>query len=583
MKRFLLTMCAILTACGALALDVNTSTKTLNLTTMSDEWNDFRFKWNGYDSQSVIFTVVTNSGATQYYTMTGLTATFRADKQVSGGTNITYISNGASDCTISGSNVSFTVAYTNVPPNGTYKAELILIDSGNGQYRTLGRGTILVRESLYANDGSDFTFPSLTSTLGDLADVNISGEAQGDVLYYGGTMWTNLPAGTSGKFLMTQGASANPTWSSVVAGAADMVTNVVGDSEFMVTGAGGHVVTGAIASTITRDTELTTATGACAIAWAAADTSATANCITGAVGTGICVATVGNRIVTNAVTEADTLATVLGRGADADNKAISNIGGSLSFRDTGAGLDVLYLLQAYNTDSLLMQLSGDSSSLLFGGSGGAYFPGQVILTGQGIVKIYQAANLCASFTNGNVIVPGTISEGGSLLSAKYYGIANPSNYLAGAAVTNIVTGYSYVTESVTNGLESSAHASVTYSPKTIVMPWAACVTILPTNEPPWQTVGLGPFGCDVFVTGCVGQTWCSGSTALVYAAECAAATPPNTAWTTNMTLIADNDSESDATAYTLDAGNKLWVFCGAENGASNVNICILGTNLVVQP
>lgn len=40
--------------------------------------------------------------------------------------------------------------------------------------------------------------------------------AQGDVLYYTGSAWSNLAAGTSGYYLKTQGALANPTWANVV-------------------------------------------------------------------------------------------------------------------------------------------------------------------------------------------------------------------------------------------------------------------------------------------------------------------------------------------------------------------------------
>lgn len=36
--------------------------------------------------------------------------------------------------------------------------------------------------------------------------------AQGDILYHNGTDWTRLPAGTSGQFLQTLGAGANPQW-----------------------------------------------------------------------------------------------------------------------------------------------------------------------------------------------------------------------------------------------------------------------------------------------------------------------------------------------------------------------------------
>lgn len=42
--------------------------------------------------------------------------------------------------------------------------------------------------------------------------TNTGSPSQGDILYYTGSAWTDLPAGTSGNFLKTQGASANPIW-----------------------------------------------------------------------------------------------------------------------------------------------------------------------------------------------------------------------------------------------------------------------------------------------------------------------------------------------------------------------------------
>ena len=41
-------------------------------------------------------------------------------------------------------------------------------------------------------------------------------EAQGDVLYYTGSQWQRLPAGTSGYVLQTKGASANPVWAAAI-------------------------------------------------------------------------------------------------------------------------------------------------------------------------------------------------------------------------------------------------------------------------------------------------------------------------------------------------------------------------------
>ena len=46
-------------------------------------------------------------------------------------------------------------------------------------------------------------------------DLNITSQAQGDILYFNGTNWVRLAAGTSGQYLKTQGAAANPTWASV--------------------------------------------------------------------------------------------------------------------------------------------------------------------------------------------------------------------------------------------------------------------------------------------------------------------------------------------------------------------------------
>lgn len=48
--------------------------------------------------------------------------------------------------------------------------------------------------------------------------TSIAGLAQGDVLYYNGTSWVRLGAGTSGQYLKTNGSGANPAWSTVQAG-----------------------------------------------------------------------------------------------------------------------------------------------------------------------------------------------------------------------------------------------------------------------------------------------------------------------------------------------------------------------------
>jgi hypothetical protein len=45
-----------------------------------------------------------------------------------------------------------------------------------------------------------------------VVDLTITGEQQGSVLYYSGTNWVQLPPGTDGYVLTTNGAGANPEW-----------------------------------------------------------------------------------------------------------------------------------------------------------------------------------------------------------------------------------------------------------------------------------------------------------------------------------------------------------------------------------
>jgi hypothetical protein len=54
-------------------------------------------------------------------------------------------------------------------------------------------------------------------TLSDVLDF-VGSAAQGDILYRGAATWTRLGAGTSGQFLKTLGAAANPAWADAVIG-----------------------------------------------------------------------------------------------------------------------------------------------------------------------------------------------------------------------------------------------------------------------------------------------------------------------------------------------------------------------------
>jgi len=401
------------------AFATNLSTKVVALDALTDDFTDFRFRWTGYDSQDVKFTVETTSGTG--YVMTGYTATFKATKRASGATNVVYISKGTSDCTISLSNVTFTVAYSNVPPNGTYNAELLLIDSANGLYRTLARGTIFVRESLYASDGSDFPYPSLTASFADLTDVSLSGVAQGDVLYRGATMWNNLAAGTSGYVLTTAGAGANPSWTAKTSDST--YTNYLeGDTEIVVTGAarsGSNVLS--IGSTIARDTEVNStvqsATGTlyttAAAAWTAADTAA----ITAL--SNACVTlwqaddlTVSNACIAYTVSEAQALSNVVAVLSEANTFTESQLIKSQYARGWTA--------QKVSADGLTTY--GQSQIYWYGAN---YYPAWTAGWLDGAT--YKAASIYWApyhwTVESNLVVEGSISQGGATLDSTYLQLA----------------------------------------------------------------------------------------------------------------------------------------------------------------
>lgn len=57
---------------------------------------------------------------------------------------------------------------------------------------------------------------AITTTIADNSvdgtDIALGSDAQGDIMYYNGTDWARLGAGTSGQVLKTQGTGANPVW-----------------------------------------------------------------------------------------------------------------------------------------------------------------------------------------------------------------------------------------------------------------------------------------------------------------------------------------------------------------------------------
>ena len=67
-------------------------------------------------------------------------------------------------------------------------------------------------QALLFGTGSAFTLNHVMRTDGAVELTGTSGLAQGDVIYYDGTKFVKLAAGTNGQLLRTNGTGANPSW-----------------------------------------------------------------------------------------------------------------------------------------------------------------------------------------------------------------------------------------------------------------------------------------------------------------------------------------------------------------------------------
>lgn len=179
-------------------------------------------------------TMVQESSLDLYWTFTNNAAPLN----LTGATAVQFVfapSSGEWTQIITGSIVSAANGQVKIPFTPTVTAtngffEFDLIVSSNS--------TVLVKEAkgnlnlLSKAGGSTNTFPTTTNIV-DLTGytflnypwiVNPSGNVRGDIMYFNGTVWSRLAAGTSGYYLQSQGGGSDPIWD--LPSGAGTITNI---------------------------------------------------------------------------------------------------------------------------------------------------------------------------------------------------------------------------------------------------------------------------------------------------------------------------------------------------------------------
>lgn len=169
-----------------------------------------------------------NSGVTFKNHGTGGGTSFTLDKSAS--TNSVLLSIGgiiqkpSTDYTVSGTTITTTSSVT----SGVEVFSLIIHDAGNAP--------IIEDNSIVTAKIADNQVTG--------AKIALGSDAQGDVMYYNGSDWARLAAGTSGHFLKTQGTGANPAWAAAGGGKVLQFVSATDSSEPSRTYSGSFTDTG---------------------------------------------------------------------------------------------------------------------------------------------------------------------------------------------------------------------------------------------------------------------------------------------------------------------------------------------------
>ncbi len=161
MKQTLSAILIGLMACGSAFGLATQKTNSVNLVLANvcdGTFNDFKFQVSGYDDQVFSFNYDQS--------LTGVAASFRITKPMDG---TIYLDVPITSVTVSGTNILFSIARTNIPPPGSYYGELLSYEANStNYYRSLAQGKIPVTWSLYLNESNFFARATNTAGVGQV-------------------------------------------------------------------------------------------------------------------------------------------------------------------------------------------------------------------------------------------------------------------------------------------------------------------------------------------------------------------------------------------------------------------------------
>ena len=201
---------------------------------------------------SHLLTIAPGSNLTANRTLTITTGDAARTITLSGDTTLSGTNSGDQTITLTG---DVTGSGT-----GSFAATVANDAVTNAKLNNMAASTIKARKTASTGDPED-------CTLSEVLDL-IGSAAQGDILYRDASSWARLGAGTSGHFLKTQGAAANPTWAAATA-TADYVDPLALQNVGLSVTVGSSAITIALKQQ-DGSTDPSTGTAKCNIAFASA-------------------------------------------------------------------------------------------------------------------------------------------------------------------------------------------------------------------------------------------------------------------------------------------------------------------------